>query len=832
MTKCRSSAPPGVQTTHKNGGAGALARAVLSRLPALAALTALALVAPARAEAPAATSATPYEKVSGQIALAVRAFEPSDVRLLDGPFKKAFDDNTKYLLSIDPDRLLHRFRVYAGLPPKGDVYGGWESMGLSGHTLGHYLSACALAYAASGDARLLERVNYIVGELERVQKARGDGYIGAIPDQDTLIRDIERGDFFDVHQNYFNGFWAPWYTIHKIFAGLLDAHRCAGNDKALDLATRFGQWAVRTTRNLDHAAWQKMLYAEFGGMSEVLDELYARTGSREFLDLAHRFYHEEVLDPLAAGEDKLDGYHANCQIPKIIGAARDYELTGDEKMRRVATFFWETVVHEHTYANGGNSEGEYFGPPGKIAGKLTSSTSETCNTYNMLKLTRHLFTWEPKAEYADYTERALFNHILASIEPGTAMKCYYMPLAGQPKEYSTPYDSFWCCVGTGMENPPRYTDSIYFHDEDTLYVNLFAASRVEWREKGVTISQETRFPEEEVTRLKVVGSPARFSLKIRRPHWAAAPVTVTLNGKPLKAGGTGPYISIDRQWKDGDLVEVRLPMGIRLEATPDDPDTVALFYGPILLAADLGPEGKPAAPTPVLLGDNRTLVSHVLPASGEDSLRFRTSGIARPNDVGLLPYYEVHHDYDPVYFERITEDEWARRERERKETEERTLDRIEAGDDASGAAHALDTAGAPVEMPMGRPAWSLQDAPYAYVHFRLDSGGAHDPAHEEEEEDREEDPDRGPGEARGNLELRLEVWSGREGSLDLTVNGIRVAKADVKREKPLRLEELAYPLPRNVTEVPGKLDIWIMGQRGKPGPALFGAALLRSAPAP
>ena len=530
-----------------------------SRLAASITLAcALAIPIPTSAAEP----AEPYERVADKAVLKVRAFEPADVRLLEGPFKKAFDDNTGFLLKVEPDRLLHRFLAYNGLAPKGELYGGWEAEGLSGHSLGHYLSACALAYAGSGDRHLLDRVTYIVDELARAQEVRDDGYVGGIPNQDALFRDIETGNFFNVRQNYINNFWAPWYTIHKIFAGLLDAHRYCRNEKALSVAERYGRWAARITRNLDDAAWQKMLYAEFGGMSESLSELYARTGDETFMGLARRFYHREVLEPLAEGQDKLNGFHANCQIPKVIGAARDYEVTANERGRRIAAFFWDAVIKNHTYANGGNSEAEYFGPPGVLSTRLTENTSETCNTYNMLKLTRHLFTWEPKVGYADYSERALFNHILASTEPATGMKCYYMPLAGMPKEYSKPFDSFWCCVGTGWENPARYTDSIYFHDAGTLYVNLFIASRLDWKEKAITVTQETRFPEEDVTRLKIGGTGARFALKVRHPFWAAGPVAVKLNGRPFRVTAkAGEYFAVDRDWKSGDVLEVEASHG-------------------------------------------------------------------------------------------------------------------------------------------------------------------------------------------------------------------------------------------------------------------------------
>jgi uncharacterized protein len=735
----------------------------------------------------------------------VRPFLPAELRLLDGPFKTAFDENTGFLLRIEPDRLLHRFLAYSGLPPKGEVYGGWEAEGLSGHSLGHYLSACSLAYAGSGDERLRERVSHIVEELARAQAARGDGYVGAIPNQDALFKDIGEARFFNIRQNYINDFWAPWYTIHKVLAGLLDAHRHCANETALRVAEQLGRWAIRVTSMLDHEAWQKMLGAEFGGMNEALAELFARTGDRAFLDLSRRFNHEAVMDPLAAGQDKLMGLHANTQIPKVIGAARDYELSGDERRRRIATFFWETVTRNHTYANGGNSEGEYFGPPGILSTRLTDNTSESCNTYNMLKLTQHLFGWEPKAAYADYAERALFNHILASTEPRTGMKCYSMPLAGMPKDYSTPFDSFWCCVGTGWENPPRYTDSIYFRDAGSLYVNLFVASRVDWKEKGVTLTQETRFPEEDVTRLKIGGKGGRFALKIRSPFWAASPVAIRLNGAPHRASTRpGEFVTIERAWRDGDVVEVRLPMGIRTEATPDDPSKVSMFYGPILLAADLGPEDGPSAPMPVLVAGNQRLEQAIRPAFSEGPLRFRTAGLGRPADVLLGPYYLAHHRYCPVYFDKLSETEWAAREAARRDLEARTLDRLLAGEKAAATAHFLDTSGARVGLTLGRWGWQFQNDSYCYVSFDLDPKGA-----------------------ANSLELRLSVFGEKDGAFDVVVNGVRVGETEIKKQRPLRVEDLRYPIPEGLVRSSGKLKVWIVPKPRKPGPVVFDASLVR-----
>jgi DUF1680 family protein len=764
---------------------------------------ALAVVFPLAVLPPRLDAASP--KADDLATVRVRPFLPVEVRLLDGPFKTAFDENIGFLLRIEPDRLLHRFLAYSGLPPKGEVYGGWEAEGLSGHSLGHYVSACSLAYAGSGDERLRQRVRYIVEELARAQAARGDGYVGAIPNQDALFKDIGDGRFFNIRPNYINDFWAPWYTIHKLFAGLLDAHRHGADETALRVAERLGRWAIRVTSTLDHEAWQRMLGAEFGGMNEALAELFARTGDRAFLDLSRRFHHEALLDPLAEGQDKLMGLHANTQIPKVIGAARDYELSGDERRRRIATFFWETVVRNHTYANGGNSEGEYFGQPGILSTRLSDNTSESCNTYNMLRLTRHLFGWEPKPAYADYTERALFNHILASTEPGTGMKCYFMPLTGMPKEYSTAFDSFWCCVGTGWENPPRYTESIYFRDAEALYVNLFVASRVDWREKGVTLTQETRFPEEDVTRLKIGGRGGRFTLKVRSPFWAASPVSIRVNGTPYRASTKpGEFATIERAWRDGDVVEVRLPMAIRTEATPDDPGKVSVFYGPILLAADLGPEDGPSAPMPVLVAGNQPLEQAIRPTFSEGPLRFRTAGLGRPADVSLGPYYLAHHRYCPVYFEKLTETEWAAREAARKDVEARTLDRLVAGDKAAGLAHLLDTSSAPLGLTLGRWGWRLRESRYGHVSFELDPSGAGKP-----------------------LELSLSVFAEEAGAFEVVVNGVRVGETEIKRQRPLRVEDLRYPIPEAVARSNGRLRVWIVPKPRKAGPVVFGARLVR-----
>jgi uncharacterized protein len=384
------------------------------------------------------------------------------------------------------------------------------------------------------------------------------------------------------------------------------------------------------------------------------------------------------------------------------------------------------------------------------------------------------------------------------------MKCYYMPLTGKPKEYSTPFDSFWCCVGTGWENPPRYTDSIYFHDAGTLYVNLFIASRLDWKEKAITVTQETRFPEEDVTRLKIGGRGARFALKVRYPFWARGPSAVKLNGRTFAVTAkAGEYFAIDRDWKSGDVLEVRLPMALRIEATPDDPNRISLFHGPVLLAADLGPEGRPSGPMPVLVPGDRQLEQSIAPSAAEGPLHFRTVGLGRPQDVPLTPYYQAHHAYGPVYFERVSETEWETREAERKAVEARTVDRLVAGDAAAAAAHGLDTANAPLSLLMGRPAWEIRQNAYGYVRFELDPRSAAKP-----------------------LALTLSLWSGTDGGFDVIANGVRIGQTELKKDKPLRIQQLSYAVPEAMTRSQGKLAVWIVPQASKAGPAVFGAALL------
>ena len=610
-------------------------------------------------------------------------FPLSAVRLQAGPFKAAMDLAGAYLLDLDPDRLLSRFREYAGLEPKAEIYGGWEAQSLSGHSLGHYLSGCSLMYGSSGDPRYLDRVNYIVEELAECQKANGNGFASGMPNGLGVFADLATKTL-DTSGFNFNGVWVPWYNLHKTYAGLIDAYLCCQSEKAKAVLIDLADWACRTLSPLSKEQFQTMLACEHGGMNESLATLYELTGKEEYLALAQRFNHHAVLDPLMSQEDKLTGLHANTQIPKVIGLARQYELTGNEAYRTGAKFFWDSVIEKHTYVNGGNSEAEHFRATNEIQSHLTPLTAETCNTYNMLKLNRSLFGWEPKSSYADYYERALYNHILASQEPLHGMMIYFCSLKpGHFHTYSTPHDSFWCCTGTGMENHVKYGDSIYFHHDDTLFVNLFIASDLTWRDKGVVVHQETSFPEAQQTTLTVeCASPTPFTLKIRKPYWIAGAMDITVNGESLAAVAMEDgYLCISRDWNEGDRVEVSLPMGLHTESILGDANKLAVLFGPIVLAGTFGGEGlegtenkatsadlvdlekRPKPAVPVLVCGDKEITDWVKPVAGK-SLTFETVGVGDPNDVTLIPFFRAHHQRYTVYWDTFTTASWAEKKDE------------------------------------------------------------------------------------------------------------------------------------------------------------------------
>jgi hypothetical protein len=603
----------------------------------------------------------------------VGAFDLSDVRLLDSPFRQASERNAQYLLKLEPDRLLHNTRKYAGLEPKGALYGGWESRGIAGHTLGHYLTALSQEFAANGDKRFRKRIDYIVTEMAEAQHAYGDGYVGALPPLELeTLRALKEGKVASENPFVFEGgAWVPWYTQHKILAGLRDAWVLGGNAQAKEVVLKLADWADEITAGSSEEKMQTMLQVEHGGMSEVLIDLYARTGDERYRDASIRFHHHAVLEPLRAGRDELPGKHANTQIPKITGAARSYEVLGEPDDRTLAEGFWQRVVGRHSWVIGGNSDGEHFFLPETAPSHLSPATAESCNTYNMLKLTEHLFTWEPRVEYADYYERALYNHILASQEPEQGMFAYFISLKpGHFRTYSTPHDSFWCCVGSGMENHTKYGEAIYFRRGDELFVNLFIPSELTWKEKDLVLEQRTDYPQRNRTTFTVKSSPdGPLALRVRVPGWAAAPVTFRLNGRRLPTRGEpGSYATIERDWKKGDRLEATIPMAVRTEALRGATDQVAFLYGPVVLAGDLGEVERtatfPHAPdqhdnfdaasveVPTLPGDAARIAKSLRPVRGE-RLAFVTEGVTEggePEEVTLRPFAELHYRHYNVYW--------------------------------------------------------------------------------------------------------------------------------------------------------------------------------------
>lgn len=793
-------------------------------------LTAGLLTAPlARASVP-EQGDTKY-KVTPKVPIKVYPFRLKDVRLLDGPFKKAMDLDAKYLLDLQSDRLLSRFREYAGLKPKGKIYGGWEGRGISGHTLGHYLSACAMMYAASGDERFLDRVNYIVDELALCQQAHGNGYVGGLPEAKRIFTEIAAGKI-KASKFGLNGGWVPWYNLHKLYAGLLDAYHCSDSDKAKTVVIGLADWAGNVTGKLSDKQLQTMLNTEHGGMNDVLANVYAVTGKQEHLDLATRFNHRFVIDPLTRREDRLEGLHANTQLPKIIGAARQYELTGDKDLRTAAAFFWEVVTKHRSYVNGGNSEREHFRRKGELWKRLTPMTAETCNTYNMLKLTRHLFAWTADGQYADYYERALYNHILASQEPKRGMMIYYCSLKpGHFHTYNEPYDSFWCCTGSGLENHVKYGDSIYFHDDKSLYVNLFIASELTWKAKGLRVRQETRFPDEPKTRFTFsCEKPVQLALKIRHPYWATSALNVTVSGQKVGADSRpGGYLTIDRSWTNGDVVDVAFPMSLRLEPMENRPRRAAIMYGPILLAGRLGREGftdempysavhwahggGPTPEVPELVDDGKPVAEWVQRVPGE-TLEFKTVGAGRPKDVSLIPFYKAHHQRFTVYWDLYAKEQWQQMHAQR-EAEERRLKDLQA--------RTVD-----IVVPRKKPeadhnfqgAASLAGAAHGRHWRHAWPGGWFS-------YDMKIVPNR-------PVDLVVTYWGSDAGprTFDIQIDGRKIATQTLNNEKPDEFFDVTYPIPEESTKNKDKVTVRFQSHSGKIAGGVFGCRIVKRAQEP
>jgi uncharacterized protein len=595
----------------------------------------------------------------------VQAFSMTQVRLNDGPYKAAQETNRRLLLRSPADRLLHNFRVNAGLPSTAQPLGGWEQQPvpplphrgseLRGHYTGHFLSACALMHASTGDSELKAKGDSMVAELAKCQEKLGGGYLSAFPREfwDRLGK-LER-------------VWAPFYTIHKIMAGMLDMYQHCGNKQALEVLKGMSNWADEWTGQYTEQHMQEILTVEYGGIGETLYSLAAITGEDRWARVGDRFNKKSFLNPLGMRRDQIRGLHVNTHVPQVIAAARRYEISGDLRFRHAADFFWDTVVSSRTYVTAGTSNAERWGvEPYRLAAELAQSvnTQECCKAYNMLKLTRQLYAWTGDPRYFDYYERSLLNHRLGTIEPETGATQYYLSLTpGAWKTFCTEFDSFWCCTGSGVEEFSKLNDSIYYHDADGLYVNLFIASELNWPERGLRLRQETKFPEAASTALVVTADkPVAMAIRIRVPEWLKGG-SVRLNGRELETlASPGSYFSISRTWRTGDRVEMDLPMSLRIEKMSDDPTLQAVLYGPVVLAGDLGSEGltkemifgttgpriqnapKIEIPSFKAAGDDPS--SWVKPAASP--LTFRTAGQA--GDVSLAPINTVFGKRYSVYW--------------------------------------------------------------------------------------------------------------------------------------------------------------------------------------
>lgn len=641
-----------------------------------------------------------------QTDIKIESFPVNKVRLTESAFKHAEDLDIQYLLALNPDRLLAPYLKGADLQPKAENYTNWENTGLDGHVGGHYVSALSYMYAATGNKEIKARLDYMISELKRAQDAAGDGYLCGAPNGRKIWKEISEGN---IKASGFglNGGWVPLYNIHKIYAGLRDAYCVAGIKQAKGMMLKLTQWMLNTTKNLSNEQIQDMLRSEHGGLNEVFADASALSGNEEYLNLAHRFSHEAILNPLLKQKDELTGKHANTQIPKVIGFKRIADLEDNKEWDEAARFFWETVVEHRSITIGGNSVREHFHPSSNFESMLTSEQGpETCNTYNMLRLTKMLYETSGDTKYMDYYERAMYNHILSTINPVQGGFVYFTPMrSGHYRVYSQPQTSFWCCVGSGLENHAKYGEMIYSHEgDDELYVNLFVPSTLQWGKTEV--AQDTRFPEEEATTLVFNGSKD-CEVKIRIPEWCDAhKMTMTINGTAVEAATDDGYLCVDRKWKKGDRLKVNLPMSLRAVQMPDDSKNYSFMYGPVVLAAKMGKQdqiglfaddsrgghiagGKqlPLQDMPVIVEDGDDLLKHLKKVDNKP-LTFKLTGVnpAKYNGMTLEPFNKLYECRYMVYWNVVSNQqlEAQQKEMERREQEKAALKAITADEVTCG----------------------------------------------------------------------------------------------------------------------------------------------------
>jgi len=768
--------------------------------------------------------------------LVTRAFAlemvPLDkVRLLDGPFKQAQDLNIEYVMALDPHRLAAPYLEEAGLEPRAEKYGNWESSGLGGHMGGHYLTALSLAWAATGRKDVRVRLDAMLLELRRAQQANGTGYLGGVPDGKRLIAELEAGD---VEADLFglNGYWVPWYNLHKTFAGLRDAWLHGDSELARTMLVEWADWAATLLDILDDAQVQTMLTTEHGGMNEVFADVAEITGDSRYLETARRFSHQAILDPLLAGEDRLTGLHANTQIPKVVGFERIAQLADDTDWHEAAKFFWNTVVNERSVAIGGNSVREHFHDKSDFSPMVEEVEGpETCNTYNMLKLTRLLFAAEPTASYADYYERALYNHILASQDPATGGLVYFTPMRPQHyRVYSRVHEAMWCCVGSGIENHVKYGAFIYALDGDELLVNLFIPSRLDWPEKNLRLRQVNHFPDRAETQV-VFEEDSDTVLGLRFPGWVAGVPDLRINGKRQDVSvGTDGYIRLKRSWKSGDTVTLQLPMETRVEKMHGGQEWYALLHGPVVLAASMQPfpgetldfyaddsrmghiAAGPMCPleeTPVFAATSPDFVDYLESVDGQ-SLRFRFSGPGDYEGIELEPFFRLHRSRYVIYWPfstpenlALVQETVAVRQAERMELARLTIDQVSPGEQQPEVEHGFEGVDTEAGVNFGSH-WRHASGWFGYT--------LRDPG----------------GEARV---LRIDYWGADAGrSFTIEMNGIEIVRVTSTGEHGAKFVSVDYPLSAEV--LAGAKDgvhelRFIAGENSIAG-GIYGVRLLRA----
>lgn len=641
-----------------------------------------------------------------QVSQKIQYFPLRDITLSESIFTKAMKADKNYMMSMEPDRLLAPYLKESDLSPKAENYPNWENTGLDGHIGGHYISALSLMYASTGDPEVKQRFDYMIDELDRCQNSSENGYISGVPNGKKIWKEISEGN---IRASGFglNDRWVPLYNIHKIYAGLRDAYWYTGSEKAKKMLIKLTDWMANEVSALSDEQIQDMLRSEHGGLNEVFADVYEITGNKKYLQLAHKFSHQAILNPLLLGEDKLTGIHANTQIPKVIGYKRIADLENNIQWSNAADFFWHNVTGKRSSVIGGNSVSEHFNPVTDFSSMIKSIEGpETCNTYNMLKLTKALFATLPKSYYMDYYERALYNHILSTENHEKGGFVYFTPMRpGHYRVYSQPQTSFWCCVGSGLENHAKYGEMIYAHSGNDLYVNLFIPSTLRWEDKKIVVRQENTFPETSKTKLIFEQAAKSFiNLKLRCPEWTSpSEVTITVNGKKQNIiTDKDGYFNINRKWKKGDAIEMNLPMHLTAEQLPDQSDYYAFKYGPVVLAATYGTENQkglladdsrgghiahgpqiPLNEIPVILGNGKEVINHVKPLNTKN-LTFSLTGLYPEEkfDKGfqLVPFYTIQEERYILYWPQADQDkiESIQKKKAEEEEEARRLDLITA----------------------------------------------------------------------------------------------------------------------------------------------------------